>query len=122
MLVTEGLRLKICDFGISRSLGDGAHTTEMTGNIGTIAWSAPEMCVTITYVPLAFASLHVVVNTEPFCQAVWAPVHERCRCLLVRHSALGDRDAEDPIRGDYERQDHLVSHRGMPTDGSDAEW
>ena len=52
VLVTEGLRLKICDFGISRSV-DGAHS-DMTGNIGTIAWSAPEMYLTMTL--SAFAS------------------------------------------------------------------
>ena len=52
MLVTEGLKLKICDFGISRSV-DSMHTTDMTGNIGTIAWSAPEMYPTVD-LPSAF--------------------------------------------------------------------
>ena len=48
VLVTEGFKLKICDFGISRSV-DGAHTTDMTGSIGTIAWSAPEMLSGLQY-------------------------------------------------------------------------
>lgn len=46
VLVSEGFKLKICDFGISRSVD---ATTEMTGNIGTIAWCAPEMLSGSTY-------------------------------------------------------------------------
>jgi len=39
VLVATGLALKICDFGISRAI----DATEMTGNIGTLPWTAPEM-------------------------------------------------------------------------------
>lgn len=39
VLVAGRLELKICDFGISRRI----DATEMTGSIGTIPWTAPEM-------------------------------------------------------------------------------
>lgn len=63
MLVTEGLKMKICDFGISRTV-DGTHTTDMTGSIGTIAWSAPEMYSTTCFLKyfiarLAWPSKHI---------------------------------------------------------------
>jgi serine/threonine protein kinase len=41
MLVTQGFRVKICDFGISRSVDQ--QQTNMTGNLGTVPWTAPEM-------------------------------------------------------------------------------
>jgi len=40
LLVTDSLRLKICDFGISRH-ANAANT--MTASLGTVPWTAPEM-------------------------------------------------------------------------------
>ena len=42
VLVSDGFRLKICDFGISRQVGMDAPTA-MTGHIGTVPWTAPEV-------------------------------------------------------------------------------
>jgi len=36
----EGIEIKICDFGISRVID---AKTIMTGNVGTVAWVAPEV-------------------------------------------------------------------------------
>jgi len=40
LLVNKDFQVKICDFGLSRVID---HTTQMTGNIGTVAWVAPEL-------------------------------------------------------------------------------
>ena len=40
LLVTDSLRIKICDFGISRH-ANAANT--MTASLGTVPWTAPEM-------------------------------------------------------------------------------
>jgi serine/threonine protein kinase len=40
LLVNKDFETKICDFGLSRVID---HTTQMTGNIGTVAWVAPEI-------------------------------------------------------------------------------
>lgn len=45
LLVTEDLRIKICDFGISRD----TDAATMTSNIGTVPWTAPEMFRDVRY-------------------------------------------------------------------------
>ncbi|DBA05025.1 TPA: hypothetical protein N0F65_000713 [Lagenidium giganteum] len=40
VLLTKGLRAKVTDFGLSRSM---SHQTTMTAEVGTLAWIAPEV-------------------------------------------------------------------------------
>jgi sterile alpha motif and leucine zipper-containing kinase AZK len=43
MLVMESWALKICDFGLSRRFDDDMAAADMTGNLGTVCYAAPEL-------------------------------------------------------------------------------